>query len=98
MTAWEGSSSRRFPRSRRGGDWSGTARLTGGHLDEQVLPDGRRWLVRRIAGAGAVKTYRCPGCEQPITAGSPHVVAWLPERSDERRHWHSPCWRRATNA
>ena len=36
---------------------------------------------------------RCPGCDQLIPDGVPHVVAW-PAHSgvDERRHWHKSCW------
>ncbi|MEE1764642.1 MULTISPECIES: ATP/GTP-binding protein [unclassified Streptomyces] len=55
---------------------------------------GEEWSVRHVAGASAAgKTYRCPGCDQMIPSGVPHVVAW-PEHSgvDERRHWHKACW------
>ncbi|MET7851004.1 ATP/GTP-binding protein [Streptomyces avermitilis] len=55
---------------------------------------GDEWSVRHVAGASAEgKTYRCPGCDQMIPSGVPHVVAW-PEHSgvDERRHWHKACW------
>ena len=59
------------------------------------------WIVRSVPGAAATKTYRCPGCQQPIRPGLPHVVAW-PETPgllasspvEERRHWHTACWRR----
>ena len=37
-------------------------------------PDGD-WVVRRVP-AGAAKAYRCPGCDQEIAPGTPHVVAW----------------------
>jgi hypothetical protein len=53
------------------------------------------WLVRAVAG-DAGKVYRCPGCDQEIPAGVPHVVAWpADERGDlsDRRHWHTGCWR-----
>ncbi|TDC72484.1 ATP/GTP-binding protein [Streptomyces hainanensis] len=54
---------------------------------------GEEWVVRRIAGAAAAKHYRCPGCDQEIPPGVPHVVAW-PQLGavDDRRHWHAPCW------
>jgi hypothetical protein len=56
---------------------------------------GEEWLVRHVAGASAAgKRYRCPGCDQEIPSGVPHVVAW-PEHGggiDERRHWHKACW------
>lgn len=57
-------------------------------------PDGE-WSLRRITGSSSVKTYRCPGCDQEIRPATPHVVAWLsddPKGSEQRRHWHSPCW------
>lgn len=58
---------------------------------------GRRWAVRQVAGSAATKTYRCPGCQQEIRPGVPHVVAWPVDElggGDERRHWHSACWQR----
>jgi hypothetical protein len=57
-------------------------------------PDGA-WLVRHITVAGAVKSYRCPGCDHEIRPGVPHLVAWpADERGDagDRRHWHTGCW------
>ncbi|MEU0691735.1 ATP/GTP-binding protein [Streptomyces uncialis] len=63
---------------------------------------GEEWSVRHVAGAStAGKTYRCPGCDQVIPSGVPHVVTW-PQYAgvDDRRHWHKACWsardRRAT--
>jgi hypothetical protein len=61
----------------------------------QEWPDGV-WVVRQVPGAAAAKTYRCPGCDQEIRPGTPHVVVW-PQHSpgpDERRHWHNACWQR----
>jgi hypothetical protein len=68
-------------------------------------PDGD-WLVRPITGAAATKTYRCPGCDQEIRPGTPHVVSWpayardsdldpwdTDSAADRRRHWHTACWR-----
>lgn len=58
-----------------------------------------RWQVRHIPGTAAVKTYRCPGCDQEIPPGVPHLVAWPLEGlagfggEQERRHWHPGCWR-----
>ena len=69
----------------------------GGRFAAETTEGG--WVVRRISGDGA-KTYRCPGCEGLIAAGTPHVVAWpaagLPGTAgpDARRHWHTPCWTR----
>ncbi len=60
----------------------------------QSHPDGD-WHVRPISGAAATKNYRCPGCQQEIRPGTPHVVAWrddVPGGAELRRHWHTPCW------
>ncbi|MBV9206225.1 MAG: ATP/GTP-binding protein [Actinobacteria bacterium] len=61
-------------------------------------PDGD-WTVRPVPGAGSAKAYRCPGCDQEILPGTPHVVAWpadgLPGGGagvQDRRHWHTSCW------
>ncbi len=57
-------------------------------------PDGE-WIVQTITGAAATKEYRCPGCDQAIAPGTPHVVAYQaddPKGAEHRRHWHSPCW------
>ncbi|HEU4426624.1 MAG TPA: hypothetical protein VFR67_29170 [Pilimelia sp.] len=70
-------------------------RLRRGVEAVQAWSDGE-WLVRRAPGDPASKTYRCPGCQQEIRPGVPHVVAWpADERGDQsdRRHWHSGCWR-----
>ncbi|MEZ0385263.1 hypothetical protein [Mycobacterium sp. pW045] len=59
-------------------------------------PDGYEYAVRPIAGARAVKTYRCPGCDHEIRGGIAHVVVWRADVGeaalDDRRHWHTPCW------
>jgi hypothetical protein len=71
------------------------ARLRRGAEAVQAWSDGE-WLVRVIPGDAAGKMYRCPGCDQEIRAGVPHVVAWPADgRGDEtdRRHWHRGCWR-----
>jgi hypothetical protein len=76
-------------RVRRGAAWVVTA------------PDGA-WFVRTVTAAGALKLYRCPGCDHEIAVGTPHVVVWPADdvsrtpfgsgRVDDRRHWHTPCW------
>jgi hypothetical protein len=44
-----------------------------------------------------VKVYRCPGCQGDIQPGTAHIVAWNMDYSaDERRHWHTACWKRRT--
>jgi hypothetical protein len=64
---------------------------------EQVesWPDGD-WVIRLVPGAASAKSYRCPGCDQEIRPGMPHLVAWpsLTPGPAERRHWHRPCWQR----
>ncbi|HSS25633.1 MAG TPA: hypothetical protein VLL82_14820 [Mycobacterium sp.] len=59
-------------------------------------PDGHQYEVRPVAAARAVKTYRCPGCDQEIRSGTAHVVVWPADSPlagpDDRRHWHTPCW------
>jgi hypothetical protein len=61
----------------------------------ETWPDGD-WVVRPVPGAGTAKAYRCPGCDQEITPGTPHVVAWPADGInvgiEERRHWHRACW------
>ncbi len=64
-------------------------------------PDGA-WFVRTVTAAGALKPYRCPGCDHEIPPGTPHVVVWPADdagdwpygqgRVDDRRHWHTACW------
>ncbi|TFV89130.1 hypothetical protein [Blastococcus sp. CT_GayMR16] len=68
------------------------------------------WVVRAITGAATGKTYRCPGCDQEIRPGTPHVVTWpayprdsdldpwdTESSADWRRHWHTACWRSRSN-
>jgi hypothetical protein len=76
---------RRAPANR-----SGVATVTHAHADES-------WQVVTVPGAAARKTYRCPGCNQQIPPGTPHLVVWPTDCADgveQRRHWHTPCWRR----
>jgi len=64
------------------------------------------WVVRGLTGAASDKVYRCPGCDQEIRQGTPHVVSWpayardsdlepwdTESAADRRRHWHTACWR-----
>jgi hypothetical protein len=55
---------------------------------------GEDWAVRPITGSATTKTYRCPGCDQEIRPGTPHVVSWPVGDPDaaRRRHWHTACW------
>jgi hypothetical protein len=53
------------------------------------------YRVRALTGESSTKTYRCPGCDQEIKPGVPHVVVWPHEDFGdltERRHWHTSCW------
>lgn len=62
----------------------------------EVGADGYDYEVRPVAGAYAVKVYRCPGCDHEIPTGASHVVVWRLDDGDagiaDRRHWHTPCW------
>ncbi|SNR92302.1 hypothetical protein SAMN04488107_0665 [Geodermatophilus saharensis] len=64
------------------------------------------WVVRSLTGAASTKPYRCPGCDQEIRPGTPHLVTWpayardsdldpwdTDSAADLRRHWHAACWR-----
>lgn len=62
------------------------------HVEEHADGD---WVVRRVTGSAATKTYRCPGCDQEIRPATPHVVAYPADGLgglEDRRHWHTPCW------
>jgi len=47
--------------------------------------------VREVTGD---KPYRCPGCDHVINQGVRHLVAVPVDDPEERRHWHTECWRR----
>ena len=47
--------------------------------------------VREVTGD---KPYRCPGCDHVIKQRVRHLVAVPDEDPEERRHWHTECWRR----
>jgi hypothetical protein len=49
-------------------------------------------MVRAVPGEKD-KAYRCPGCQQMILAGTPHLVVVQDGDVQGRRHWHRPCWR-----
>ena len=74
---------------------SGDERAPGASFERvEEHPDGD-WVVRSITGSSSTKTYRCPGCDQEVRPGTPHVVAWpfdVPDAQEHRRHWHTPCW------
>lgn len=69
----------------------------GGLTRSESGPGGQTFAVRRVRGSD--KSYRCPGCDQLVPPGTPHVVAWPTEHLlgaqaglDDRRHWHAACW------
>jgi len=68
----------------------------GGDEDAPRPPAGERvedgFVVRRVAGTSSARSYRCPGCDQELRPGVPHVVAWPDGQPDDRRHWHTACW------
>jgi hypothetical protein len=62
-------------------------------LERSESWNGEDWVVRHISGGAAAKHYRCPGCDQEIPPGVPHVVTWQQYGDvDDRRHWHKACW------
>ena len=68
-------------------------RATGGRSTLSSA-DGE-WVVQTVRGSE--REYRCPGCDQVVTPGTPHVVAWrsdgmFGDALDDRRHWHTACW------
>jgi hypothetical protein len=54
--------------------------------------------VRHVQPYEAVKTYRCPGCDHEIPPRQGHEVVVPLDAPQDRRHWHSGCWRRASRA
>jgi hypothetical protein len=69
--------------------------------DRVEVRDGAQWHVRPLAGSS--REYTCPACHQPVRPGTGHVLVWpvvkallSAEAIDERRHWHTACWRRGT--
>jgi hypothetical protein len=71
---------------KRGDDDVGPPRPAGG----QRVEDG--FVVRSLSGASTGRSYRCPGCDHELAAGTAHVVVWPEGREDDRRHWHTACW------
>jgi hypothetical protein len=52
--------------------------------------------VRHVQPYQALKTYRCPGCDHEIRPGEGHEVVVPRDSPHDRRHWHTACWRRAS--
>lgn len=75
--------------------------LSTGHFAQVVTKADGEWMVHRLSAGASTKTYTCPGCNQSVTPGAAHVVAWPREpvigsssAVSDRRHWHTPCWER----
>ncbi|MGH9023934.1 MAG: hypothetical protein ACRDV9_12685 [Acidimicrobiia bacterium] len=60
--------------------------------DQVHAPEGM--AVRAVQPYQAVKRYRCPGCDQEILPGTGHLVVVPEDAPEDRRHWHTSCWRR----
>ena len=65
-----------------------------GAAERREVWRGEDYAVRTVPGAAATKSYRCPGCDQEIPPGRPHLVTWpaVDATADDRRHWHTACW------
>jgi hypothetical protein len=75
--------------------------LTTGAFARLERKEDGEWMVQSMPADSATKSYTCPGCNQTVGPGTPHLVTWPREASigqvvavDERRHWHSGCWNR----
>ena len=81
--------------SKRQSKWNRPARPLVSDTGERAERwHGRDYRVRAVSGARSAGQYRCPGCDQLLAAGTPHVVAWPADDPDaaDRRHWHDGCW------
>lgn len=86
------------PRGRRGARRSGRPagprplQVSG---TEEVEFAGQLWTVRQVRGTDSGRRFRCPGCQQELTAALAHTVVWPTEGMqglENRRHWHTACW------
>lgn len=53
--------------------------------------------VSHVQPYQALKEYICPFCNGTIPKGLGHEVAVPKENPEDRRHFHSGCWRTYTN-
>jgi hypothetical protein len=67
-------------------------RFRGDPLALESVADG--WHLRVVQPYRALKTYRCPGCDQEIWPRTMHLVVWPEGSPERRRHWHRACWDR----
>ncbi|MBA0051612.1 ATP/GTP-binding protein [Streptomyces sp. AJS327] len=84
-------------RPRGGADRPRPGPETSSALETTATWRGEEWVLRQVSGHTATKRYRCPGCDQEIPPGVPHVVAWPVGEADDRRHWHRACWNARDN-
>jgi hypothetical protein len=47
-----------------------------------------------VRSVGSTRAYRCPGCDHLVRSGTWHLVVVPLDAPEERRHWHTACWRR----
>jgi len=78
-------------RNRRDPDFFAAPEAPPARADAPVWALVPGYDVRHVGGE---KPYRCPGCDHPIRGGVWHLVVVPKEAPDERRHWHTECWRR----
>lgn len=81
------------PLKRSGGGGIPPALRQGG--PGEVHYAGQVWAVRQVRANDSGRSYLCPGCQQQVSAGTPHVVAWPTgsmQELENRRHWHAACW------
>ena len=73
------------------------AELKLGNFGRTETHSDGQWQVVSLTGETSVKVYKCPGCNSEIQPKTPHIVAWLLDMPvEERRHWHTACWKRRT--
>lgn len=56
---------------------------------------GQLWSVRQVRANDSGRSFVCPGCQQQVSASTPHTVVWPAESMlevENRRHWHTVCW------
>lgn len=70
------------------------------NIPRREFKRGSEWFVRDIKSSASQKIYKCPGCPNDILEGQAHIVAWQADHFfgdefsiDDRRHWHTHCWR-----
>nr|WP_062335859.1 hypothetical protein [Herbidospora sakaeratensis] len=87
------------PRRARRADESPKGPIRPAGIDRVEEAADGDWVVRTVTGGSADRPYRCPGCDQSIRPGMPHIVSWphWAGGEEERRHWHTACWRNRLN-